>query len=221
MLNLSKRSQSSFRLAEARLYPILDLGYTRPADAVSVLGALVANGADLVELRAKDFSVSEQVDLVRKLAPVAQEARVPLLVNDHLEVALAAPGTGLHVGQDDIDPREARQALGDGPLLGLSTHSAEQAAAADSLIDVLDYFCVGPIFSTATKPEYPAVGLELLRLVSRMSPRLPFFAIGGVNRQTLSSVLAAGATRVCVVSDILLDPSPGSACRVIRCAIPH
>ena len=138
--------------------------------------------------------------------------RAPLLIiNDDVELCARYPTTGLHIGQDDTSPAEARRRIGPDRVIGLSTHSFEQARAADALAGTIDYFCVGPVFATQTKPDYTPVGPELVRRVSAMKPRLPWFAIGGINRLTLREVLAAGASRVVVVSDLLCASSPREA----------
>jgi thiamine-phosphate pyrophosphorylase len=154
--------------------------------------------------------------MLNTLAPLCAAAGVPLVCNDDLEAARAVPGTGLHVGQDDVDARTARAALGPERILGLSTHSLEQARAAIARADVLSYFAVGPVFATATKPDYPAVGLELVRAVAALRPPLPWFCIGGINRTNVALVRAAGARAVVAVSDVLCAADPEAAARALR-----
>ena len=126
-----------------------------------------------------------------------------MVVNDDLALAADFPGVGLHVGQDDACPRVARERLGPEAVLGLSTHSREQVADAIEQADVLDYFAVGPVFPTATKPDYPAVGLELVRTVRGMAPPLPFFCIGGIDLENAAEVRAAGGEGLVAVSAVL------------------
>jgi len=158
-------------------------------------------------------------ELARRVLPLAAARGVPLIVNDHLDVALSLPGAGLHLGQDDGDIRAARLALGRARVLGLSTHSLEQARAAIAAADVLSYFAVGPVFPTGTKPDYPAVGLGLVARVRALGPPLPFFCIGGISRANLSQVVAAGARGVVAVSDPLLDPDTAGAVRAYARAL--
>ena len=202
------------RLAEARLYAILDTAYVSFGNWRSVCADLIAGGAAIVQVRAKHSRPEERDELVREVLPLFEESsgRAPqLIINDDVELCARYPITGLHIGQDDTPPTEARRRIGPDRVIGLSTHSFEQARAADALAGTIDYFCVGPVFATQTKPDYTPVGPELVRRVSAMKPRLPWFAIGGINRLTLREVLAAGASRVVVVSDLLCASSPREA----------
>ncbi len=204
-------------LKPARFYGILDTGYVTLERAREKCAALLAGGADIVQLRAKRETPQERRRWLETILPLFQETTVPLVVNDDLELALAYPGLGLHVGQDDLPPRIARAKLGPDRVLGLSTHSPEQAAAALAHgPDVLTYFAVGPVFATQTKPTYTPVGLELVRHVSALNPSLPFFCIGGINRRNAAEVKAAGATRIVVVSDVLLAEDTAAAVRELR-----
>jgi hypothetical protein len=118
----------------------------------------------------------------------------------------------LHLGQDDLPVRVARRIIGGGPLVGRSSHSPAQAAAAAAEPDV-DYFCAGPVWTTPTKPGRPATGLDLLTHVAQAGPERPWFAIGGISLPRLDEVLAAGATRVVVVRAITEADDPAAAAR--------
>jgi thiamine-phosphate pyrophosphorylase len=214
-------------LAHARFYAILDTGYVNPERWVATCEALVAGGADLVQIRAKRETPAQREALLTAVLPVFARARrdrphhVPaLIVNDDLDLSLRHPGVGLHVGQDDTPTHLARSALGPNRLLGLSTHSLEQASAALSLEPgVLDYFAVGPVFATQTKPDYRPVGLDLVARVAALQPRLPWFAIGGIHRGNTHEVVAAGARRIVVVSDVLGATDPAAAVRTLQTQI--
>jgi thiamine-phosphate pyrophosphorylase len=195
-------------------YAILDSGYVDEAEWEYKAESLLAGGACLLQIRAKGHPVERVAELVERALPTARKFDVPLIVNDHLEVALAIPGAGLHLGQDDGDFREARKRLGPDRILGLSTHSLEQARSAIAAADVLSYFAVGPVFATGTKPDYPPVGLDLVRQVAQEKPPIPFYCIGGINRANLDQVLEAGALGVVAVSDPLLDEDTEAATRV-------
>lgn len=206
-------------LHSARFYAILDTGYV-PAERWSdVCRALLLGGADIVQLRAKREDAAQRRALLDKMLPLFAPGAVvatppPLIVNDDIELALQYPGVGLHVGQDDLPAVEARKRLGPDRVLGLSTHSPEQARGAlDLPAGVLDYFAVGPVFATPTKPTYTPVGLELVRDVAAMAPSLPWFAIGGIKRDNLAAVRSAGAKRVVVVSEVLCAEDPAAAVR--------
>lgn len=205
-------------LADSRLYTIADTGYLPPERWAELTMQLIAGGADLVQLRAKEADPATRQELMERMAPIVSD-RAHLIANDHLDLALSTPACGLHIGQDDMPAKEARQALGPDRILGLSTHSAEQARAALELEGIIDYFCVGPVFPTRTKPDYVDVGLDLIREVASWQPVIPWFAIGGIHRQNVATVRAAGATRIVVVSDILEASDPVAACRELRQAM--
>lgn len=194
----------------APLYAILDTGYTSPENWVASCRALLSGGAGILQVRAKKESPADRARLARLVAPICQEFAVPLIINDDLPLALSIQGAGLHIGQDDTPVSEARAALGPHRILGLSTHSLEQARRALELPDgLLNYFATGPVFPTQTKPDYIPVGLQLVSDVARLrremgKSALPWYCIGGINRRTLPQVLVAGAERVVIVSDLLL-----------------
>lgn len=196
-------------------YAILDTGYIGDAQWEYTAQALLAGGARLLQIRAKGHPLESTRELVERILPVAHDFDVPLIVNDHLALAVEIPGVGLHLGQEDGSIRDARQALGPNRILGLSTHSLEQAREAIAMRDLLSYFAVGPVFATATKPDYRPVGLRLVRDVRALQPTLPFFCIGGINRQNASDVLEAGATGIVSVSDPLEAPDTEFAAREI------
>jgi thiamine-phosphate pyrophosphorylase len=201
------------------LHAVLDTAFVPAARLLEVARALLAGGAGVLQLRAKDETTPWRADTLHALAPLCAHAGVPLVCNDDVEAALAVPGVGLHVGQDDLGPSLARVALGPDRVLGISTHSFAQARAAAMQGPVLTYFAVGPVFATPTKPDYPAVGLELVRAVAEIEPALPWFCIGGINRKNISTVRAAGARAVVAVSDVLRDPDPAGAVRAFRAAL--
>ena len=190
-------------LQTVRFYGILDTGYVSSEGWETKCRALLEGGAGIVQLRAKKESHAQRRNLLERILPMFEGGTVPLVVNDDLELAADFQGVGLHVGQDDACPRVARERLGPEAVLGLSTHSREQAADAIEQADVLDYFAVGPVFPTATKPDYPAVGLELVRMVRGMAPPLPFFCIGGIDLENAAEVRAAGGEGLVAVSAVL------------------
>lgn len=204
-----------------RLYGILDTAYVEDAQWESRCEALLQAGVDMIELRAKDCPVEKCLELTARIVPLfSSHLEIPLIINDHLEVALGHPRLGLHLGQDDMDPRQARETMGPSHIIGLSTHSLEQACAAEALgPEVLSYFCIGPVFATPTKPEYREVGLGLVRQVAReLKPTLPFFAIGGIKSHNLHQVIAAGAERVCIVSELLQSDDPRALAHQVKAA---
>ncbi|MCK9792501.1 thiamine phosphate synthase [Isoptericola sp. 4D.3] len=202
------------RLADARLYLCTDAREER-GDLEDFLHAALAGGVDVVQLRDKSLDVARELELQELVARVAGEHDALWAVNDRADVAGLTGAPVVHMGQRDLPVGAVRSLLGPGPVLGRSTHSAAQAAGADADPDV-DYFCVGPLWATPTKPGRAAVGLDLLREVAASRPTTPWFAIGGVDAGRLDAVLDAGATRVVVVRAITQAPDPGRAARDLR-----
>lgn len=192
-------------LSQRRLYGIADLGYLAPADLLSAVRAMLRGGIDIVQLRAKGREPGEIERWTRELLPPCRDAGVPLFVNDWPAVAAAAGADGVHVGQDDASMDEVRAVVGEAMLVGRSTHSLEQAAAAaaDPRTDCIGF---GPLFATATKPDYAPIGTREIAEVHRRHPGLPIYCIGGIKKEHLPGLVAAGATRVVIVSGILQAP---------------
>ncbi len=202
-------AELSESLRNALFYGIVDTGYVPRENLFSKCEQLAAAGAKIIQLRAKKQEQAERREMAFELLPIFKKPNAPyFIINDSPELAAEIcsiiPNAGLHVGQDDMPPHEARKIIGKNRVLGLSTHSFEQATTADALADVLDYFAVGPVYATNTKPGRKPVGLELVERVAAYSPKLPWFAIGGVNMRTAAQVRLAGAERIVAVSDVLV-----------------
>ena len=161
---------------------------------------MFAGGVDILQLRAKKFSRGEIRDVALALAPLCRAAGVPLILNDHPDLVRETGADGVHVGQDDLPVCEVRSIVGSGALIGLSTHSHAQAVAATDAGP--NYIGFGPLFATPTKPDYQAIGLGEIAEVHRRVA-LPIFCIGGIKRENLGAVIAAGARRAVIVSGIL------------------
>jgi thiamine-phosphate pyrophosphorylase len=187
-------------LHECRLYGIIDLGYVERGDAARIVEQMIEGGVDLIQLRGKTKSFDELVDFAGELHELTSKSSTPLIVNDYAEIARAVPVEGVHVGQDDDSIEIARQKAGREILVGKSTHSLEQARAAQR--GGVDYIGFGPIFATPTKPDYAPIGLEDISRV-HAEVNLPIFCIGGINIDNLQSVIDAGAKRVVMVSALL------------------
>ena len=197
------------RLADARLYLCVD-SRRRQGDLADFLDAVLAAGVDIVQLREKGLEARDELALLEVFADAAGRHGKLFAVNDRADVALAATAPILHLGQDDLPVRTARRIVGPDVVIGRSTHSSEQAAAAEAEADV-DYFCVGPTWVTPTKPGRPAAGLDLLGDAARTAAR-PWFAIGGIESlPRLDQVLAQGARRVVVVRAITEAEDPAAA----------
>jgi thiamine-phosphate pyrophosphorylase len=187
-------------LYDCHLYGIIDLGYVEESNAGRAAEAMIKGGVDLIQLRGKEKTVDELVDLAEELHELASRSSTPLIVNDHAEIARTVPVEGVHVGQDDDSVAIARRKAGRAVVVGKSTHSLEQARAAQR--EGADYIGFGPIFATPTKPDYPPIGLADIRRV-HAEVSLPIFCIGGINVDNLQSVIDAGANRVVMVSALL------------------
>jgi thiamine-phosphate pyrophosphorylase len=197
------------RLSAARLYLCTD-GRRKQGDLADFLDAALAGGVDIVQLREKNLEAREELALLEVFADACRRHGRLLAVNDRADVALAAGADVLHLGQDDLPVGVARQILGDGPLIGRSSHSpAQSATVADE--DGVDYFCAGPVWATPTKPGRPGTGLSLISRVAGAAPDRPWFAIGGIGLPELDAVLDAGARRVVVVRAITEAADPGAA----------
>ena len=203
--------------AEARLYGILDLGYVPPADVETMTVALCEGGVDMLQLRAKKATKSEVEQLARRMQAVMRDFDVPLIINDHADIAAQIACEGIHVGQDDDAVAKAREVTGGACFVGKSTHSLAQAVAAQA--EGADYIGFGPLYATGTKPDYIPIGLaDIAEAHRRVS--LPIFCIGGVNATRLDEVLAASARRVVVVSAFLQAADVRAEVRALKARLP-
>ncbi|MDQ8190259.1 thiamine phosphate synthase [Roseibacillus persicicus] len=188
---------------EATLYGIVDLGYAPEDRLPEVTRALIAGGAGIIQLRAKGRTKDEILAWAKELLPICREADVPFIVNDFIDIAVAVDADGVHLGQDDGPLSAAREQFNEPKIVGRSTHSPEQAQAA--LAEGADYIGFGPLFPTPTKKGRPGIGLEnIVGMQETVGSKIPVFCIGGIRRDNLPEVKAAGAQRVVVVSDLLL-----------------
>ena len=197
-------------LARCRLYAIIDLGYVAPDDAEEATAQLLRGGADLIQLRGKRQTIARLTDLAEQLHGLTSHAGVPLIINDHPEIARDLRAEGVHLGQDDVSILLAREIVGRECWIGKSTHSVEQAIAAEA--EGADYIGFGPLFATPTKPDYQPIGMEDIRRVHELV-RIPIFCIGGIKLANLPHVLAAGAQRVVIVSGLLQSADVAAATR--------
>lgn len=187
-------------LSRCRLYGILDLTYVDIRDARKVIDEMIDGGVDLIQLRAKAHPSAQIASLAAELHRATQERGVPLIINDHAEIARIVPAEGVHVGQDDVSIADAREIAGPNCVVGKSTHSVDQAIRA--FYEGADYIGFGPVFATPTKPDYSPIGLDEIRKV-HAAVRIPIFCIGGIKLENLPDVIAAGARRVVIVSGLL------------------
>lgn len=191
-----------------KLYAITDRDLSN-YDNVEIVRLMLAGGARLIQLRDKEATAREMFDAARKCLEMTRAVGGKLIVNDRVDVALTADVDGVHLGQGDLSVEEAREILGPGKIIGISTHNRAQFKTA--LETSADYIAIGPVFPTTSKenPD-PVVGLELLREVRALTDR-PLVAIGGITHERAREVLAAGADSVAVISALYPFPAlPGA-----------
>jgi thiamine-phosphate pyrophosphorylase len=208
---------------DLRLYALVD-----PAVAggrtLADLAARITSSATLVQLRDKYGSTRAMVEEARALRAVLEPKSVPLLINDRVDVALAAEADGVHIGQDDLAPADARLLLGRGAIIGLSIKTLEQAKAAP--LDLLNYVAIGGVYSTTSKDDTTApIGVAGLRaIVEAIRAReqdYPICAIAGINSGNAADVISAGADGVAVISALSLAPDPGKAAQELRAVVDN
>jgi thiamine-phosphate pyrophosphorylase len=197
-------------LARCRLYGIFDLSYVDSSEAEEVVGQMIDGGVDIIQLRAKTQASTEIAKIAAALHEITARRGVPLVVNDHPEIAREVGAEGVHVGQDDLSIAKVREIVRPECVVGKSTHSVDQAIRAFE--EGADYIGFGPIFATPTKPDYQPVGLEDIQKVHD-AVRVPIFCIGGLKLENLPQVVAAGARRVVIVSGLLLSHDIASYAR--------
>ena len=185
-----------------RLYPILDTGMLaeRSCDVIAAAEAMLAGGARILQFRHKGHYSRQVFEEAEKVAELCRRAGALFVIDDRADIAILLDA-GVHVGQDDLPPQDARRLVGPGRLLGFSTHNEAQLRAAAA--EPADYIAVGPIFGTSSKEKPdPVVGVEELRRLRALETR-PLVAIGGITRENALAVLEAGADSVAVIGDLL------------------
>ena len=205
-------------LAECRLYAFVDSAYLNGREPADLARQLCDGGADLIQLRAKDWSNDRIRETAESLLPITQAANVGLVINDHWIIAGEIGADICHLGQEDFFESGFTSVADLEPpnpklRLGLSTHAPEQAERA--IKAGADYLAFGPVYITPTKPARPAVTLDYVRWAAKNADR-PWFAIGGITLENIEDVLEAGARRICVVSAILNAPDVTRACQQFR-----
>jgi len=194
------------------LYAIIDTQALQGRNPAEVANQVIQGGAKIIQLRDKILSKKELLPIAQQLKNLCTEHNVLFIVNDYLDIALAADADGLQLGQEDLPIKAARKLLPIDKILGCSTHTVEQAKTAEA--EGVDYIGVGSIYPTPSKETATVVGLDTLRQV-RQAISLPIVAIGGINEDNAAEVMAAGADAVAVISAILQAESPQEAARQI------
>jgi thiamine-phosphate pyrophosphorylase len=197
-----------------RLYIVTDRHEAAGRDLEEIVAAAARGGAGAIQLREKDLSARDLYALGVRLQAALSPYGVPLLINDRLDVALALDAAGVHLAGHSLPTAVARRVLGAGKLLGVSTHSVEEARRAAE--DGADFIVFGPVFTTPSKVAYgPPQGLQLLTTVVR-AVRIPVLAIGGIDHTNLPQVVQAGAYGVAMIRAVLAAPDPYKATQQLR-----
>lgn len=183
-----------------RLYVVTPSG--KNLNYEKIVEEAILGGADVVQFRAEGLTDHKYYQIGKNLRTLTKKYKIPLIVNNRLDLALAIGADGLHLGQDDLPVTEVKKLLATcysllaNLIIGVSTHSLAQAVEAEK--DGADYLSIGPIFSTPLKPDCKPLGLEIIPKVKK-KVKLPFFVIGGINQDNLKEVISAGAERIAVI----------------------
>jgi thiamine-phosphate pyrophosphorylase len=199
------------------VYLITDRRIAGGRPILEIVRAAIAGGATVVQLREKEASTREMIELGRALLAITRAAGVPLIVNDRVDVALAIEADGVHVGQEDMPAALTRRLIGPHRILGVS--AATVAEAEQAVRDGADYLGVGDVYGTPSKPDAgPPIGLEGLAAIAR-AVAIPVVAIGGITPENAAATIDAGAVGVAVISAIVGAPDPAAAARRLRQAV--
>jgi thiamine-phosphate pyrophosphorylase len=206
---------------DLRLYALVDPAVAG-GRALADLAQRIAGSATLVQLRDKQGSTRVMTEEARALRSVLEPHGVPLIINDRVDVALAAEADGVHIGQDDMAPDDARLLLGRAAIIGMSIETVEQARTAP--LDLLSYVAVGGVYGTTSKDNTdPPIGIDGLRaivdVIRARQPKFPICAIAGINSDNAADVIAAGADGVAVISALSLAPDPAVAAQNLRAVV--
>lgn len=206
-------------ISSARLYLCTD-SRAKQGDFADFLRAAYAGGVDIIQLRDKSLEAAAELELLEVLRSVAQEFGKLWSANDRADIAVLSGAPVFHVGQKDLPLPAARSLVGPGVSIGLSSHDPAQVSAATAHPDA-DYFCVGPLWATPTKPGRTAVGLTLVEHAASLGTAKPWFAIGGVDLSNVDQVVDAGASRIVVVRAITDAQDPTAAAAELLSRLPE
>lgn len=218
---MGNRAIATPSLAAARLYVCTDSRAER-GDFADFVDAAYSGGVDIIQLRDKTIEAAEELELLTVLRDAAERHGKLWAVNDRADIARLSGSPVLHLGQKDLPLPAARSLLNDDVVLGLSSHAPEQvdAALAAAARGETDYFCVGPLWATPTKPGRAGVGLDLVRYADSTGTSVPWFAIGGIDHGNVAQVVEAGAQRVVVVRAVTEASDPADAARRLLAELP-
>lgn len=197
-------------MKEFTLYAITGEAFHPGRDLITVMTEAMEGGVDIIQLRDKTSSKQAVLEIAKRLREVTRHYGVQFIVNDHIDIALAVDADGIHLGQDDLPLREARKIMGN-RIIGISTHRIEEARQAER--DGADYIGVGPVFPTKSKVDVvaPVTTSYVREVASEIG--IPWVAIGGIKLHNVDEVIAAGATRICAISEIVGSSDVSGTCK--------
>lgn len=203
----------SDKVLDLSLYLVLDPVLTQKFGMVKTAELAVQGGATVVQLRAPQWKKRKRYECALELKKVLDSYRVPLIIDDDIDVALAVDADGVHVGQKDLPPDVTRRLMGKGKIVGLSVNNEEQMRLVDS--DTVDYVGIGPVFSTKTKTDAePAFGLEGLARLAQLSP-IPAVAIGGIKASHIEAISETSVQGIAIVSAVCGQEDPQKSARLL------
>ena len=204
---------------DLRLYALIDPERAAGRKLPDLARCAAEGGATLIQLRDKQADTRAMIESARAIKSALAALQIPLIINDRVDVALAAGADGVHVGQDDMDPRDGRRLLGSGAIIGLSVKTPAQAQ--DAPVEHLSYVAVGGVFATTSKdnPDSP-IGLDglksIVKIIHARAPGFPVVAIAGIDESNAADVIAAGADGIAVISALSFAPDPARAAGKLR-----
>ena len=201
-MNLKKKL-----LKESRLCVIVDKKVSRARPIFNIVSKIKDLGADIIQLRDKESKKESILKEAYKLRKLLTNTQTLFIINVYIDIAKLVDSDGIHLGQNDLPLETARQLLGKDKIIGISCHNLNQAVEAQK--NGADYISIGPVFSTPTKPEYKAVGLDLIRKVKK-AVQIPFFVIGGINENNINDILSLGIKRAAICRAICQAKSPSA-----------
>lgn len=196
---------------------IADTEFASGRDILAIIEEAVEEGVKLIQLRAKNLTSKDFLDLALIISETLKPKNIPLIINDRVDITLSCRAAGVHLGQQDLPIRYARKILGENKLIGISVNTVEEAMDAEA--SGADYLGVGPVFQTSTKKDIsPLLGVEGLKAI-KDQVKIPILAIGGINAENAGDVMDSGADGIAVISAILLEKDIRKATRKLSEAI--
>ncbi|MDD3150190.1 MAG: thiamine phosphate synthase [Candidatus Gastranaerophilales bacterium] len=208
---------NKYRLMDKKLYLVTDSSkFSTEDEFLNAVASALKGGVQIIQLREKTANAKIIINLGRKVRELCSLYNALFIINDRIDIAQIIDADGVHIGQDDVDIEYAREILGENKIIGLSTHSPEQAI--DAVNRGADYIGVGPVFTTPTKPGRQSVGLEYVEWASK-NIDIPWFAIGGIDLENINDVINSGASRIAVVRAIINAGNPDIAVQNFKQAL--